>query len=118
MAYQQLPKLQQNVQVEPLDERYSPPPLAHHSMEDVRSFEYEQPSPQSSEPQSIRHKAHWSSSTHTTAVTSETSSQQSSRKPSRARTWVFEMMAIAVALGAVGSIIGVVFRYNGQALPD
>lgn len=112
MAYHQLPKVQHAVEVEQVD-RYSPPPLAHRSMDD-----YDQRSPQSTESRSIKHAAHWSSSTNTTTVISETSSQKSNRKPSRARTWAFEMMAIAVALGAVASIIGVVFRYNGRALPD
>ncbi|KNG46544.1 acid phosphatase protein [Stemphylium lycopersici] len=121
MSYQQLPKLQNTVEVDPLNEDYDPPSLPHQNYEEIRDFGFNQTRPLTPVgPRAIKHAAHWSSSTNTTAVTSETSSQQSGRKAgsSRARTWAFEMMAIAISLGAVASIIGVVFRYNGRALPD
>lgn len=121
MSYQQLPKLQNTVEVDPLNEDYDPPSLPHQNYEEIRDFGFNQTRPLTPVgPRAIKHAVHWSSSTNTTAVTSETSSQQSGRKAgsSRARTWAFEMMAIAISLGAVASIIGVVFRYNGRALPD
>ena len=121
MSYQQSPKLQNTVEFEPLNDDYDSPSLTHQNYEEVRDFGFDQTRPLIPvEPRTIKHAAHWSSSTNTTAVTSETSSQQSGRKTgsSRARTWAFDMMAIAISLGAVAFIIGVVFRYNGRALPD
>lgn len=119
MAYQHLPKTQSTVAVEPANEGWTSPSPA--PGEHDRNYEFDHSSPVSTvESRTVKHLAHWSSSTNTTAITSETSSQQSSRKArsSHARSWAFEIMAIVVALGAVASIIGVVFKYNGRALPD
>jgi hypothetical protein len=122
MAYQQLPKMQPNVAVEPIIEGYnSPSPVHQRSEEDDRNFEFDHASPVSTVgTRNVKHMAHWSSSSNTATVISETSSQRSNGKArsSHARSWAFEMMAIVVALGAVASIIGVVFKYNGRALPD
>ncbi|EUC37420.1 hypothetical protein COCVIDRAFT_14489 [Bipolaris victoriae FI3] len=122
MAYQHLHKNQPNVDIEPVNEGCdSPSPTQQRYGQDDRNFEYDHASPVSTVgTRNTKHVAHWSTSTDVTAVTSETSSQRSGGKPksSHARTWAFEMMAIFVALGAVAAIIGVVFKYNGRALPD
>lgn len=121
MAYQHLPKTQSTVEVEPANEGYSSPSPAHEPFGDDRNYEFDHGSPVSTlGSRKAKHLAHWSSSSNTATVVSETSSQQSSRKArsSPARSWAFEMMAVVVALGAVASIIGVVFKFNGRALPD
>jgi len=131
-------KLQHTIGVEPVNEDYTPPSPTRREHEEFHDFTFDQTSPRSVtafdptsprstiESRTTKHAPHWSSSTNTTTVTSEISSLQSDPKAkpgrkatlSRNGTWTFEILAIAVALGAVASIIGVVFRYNGRALPD
>lgn len=135
MSYQPL-KVQHT---EPVNDDYilQSPPLQHQEFHD---FAFDPTSPRSvtavdpTSPRSTiesrisKHAPHWSSSTNTTTVTSEISSLQSDSKVSgkssrkaaltRNGTWTFEILALTVALGAVAAIIGVVFRYNGRALPD
>ena len=122
MAYQQLPKLQQNVEVTPVNEDYTPPSSTLQNYEEIRDFDFSPTSARSTvkSPSIKKHVTHWSSSTNKTAVTSEVCSTKSDSKAglSRARSWVFEMMAVAIGLGAVAAIIGVVSKYNGRALPD
>ncbi|KAF2828242.1 hypothetical protein CC86DRAFT_207108 [Ophiobolus disseminans] len=135
MAYQPL-KLQHTVGEEPVNENDTPPSPIEQGHREFHDFAFNPTSPRSVtafdptsprstiESRTTKHTPHWSSSTNTTTVTSEISSLQSDPKSgrkaalSRNGTWTFEILALAVALGAVASIIGVVFRYNGRALPD
>jgi len=123
MAYQQLPKLQHNVEVTPVNEDYTPPSSTLQNYEEIRDFDFSPTSPRSTvkSPSIKKHVTHWSSSTNSTAVTSsEVCSTKSDSKAgaSRARSWAFEIMAVAIGLGAVAAIVGVVAKYNGHALPD
>jgi hypothetical protein len=139
MEYQPL-KMQPTAEVEPMNEDTDGirPASTNPEQREFHDFAFDPTSPRSvtafdpTSPRSTietrisKHAPHWSSSTNTTTVTSEISSLQSdpknksSRKAglSRHSTWTFELLALAVALGAVTAIIGVVFRYNGRALPD
>ncbi|EAT82767.1 hypothetical protein HBI56_066240 [Parastagonospora nodorum] len=137
MSYQPL-KLQHTVEVEPVHENYAPPSPIRPEHQEFHDFAFNPTSPSpalafggtshqlTNEPRTIKHAPTWSSSTNTTAVTSEISSLQSDGKTksgrkavlSRNDTWTFEILALIVALAAVAAIIGVVFRYNGRALPD
>jgi hypothetical protein len=137
MSYQPL-KLQNTVEVEPINEEYIPTSPARPEHQGFHDFAFNSTGPHSvpafdatnprstNEPRAIKHTPTWSSSTNTTAVTSEISSLQSNDKTKSSRksvlsrngTWAFEILALVVALGAVAAIIGVVFRYNGRALPD
>jgi hypothetical protein len=142
MSYQPL-KLQHTLEVSPVvDEQHTPSFHDHAEFHDFAFTANEPYAPaafttfDADAPQSIhesrtpKHKNTWSSSTNTTAVTSEEvsslqsndhkgkSEKRNSRVLSPHGTWTFEILALAVAIGAVAAIIGVVFRYNGRALPD
>jgi hypothetical protein len=137
MSYQPL-KLQHTVGVEPVHEEDTPPSPMLREQQEFHDFAFNPTSPRSVltfdptspqetiESRTSKHAPHWSSSTNTTAVTSEISSLQSDSKTkssikaqlTRNGTWTFEILALAVALGAVAAIIGVVNRYDGRALPD
>jgi hypothetical protein len=137
MSYQPL-KLQHTVEVEPINDEYTPPSPTRHEHQEFHDFAFnptgappasafDTTTPCSTvESRTAKHTPTWSSSSNTTAVTSESSSLQSDGKSkankkvvlSSHETWTFEILAVVVALGAVGAIIGVVARYNGRALPD
>jgi hypothetical protein len=137
MSYQPL-ELQHMVEVESINEEYTPPPPNRQEHQGFHDFAFNQTgapsvsvfditSPRSTvESRTTKHTPTWSSSSNTTAVTSESSSLQSDGKSKTGRkaalssheTWTFEVLALVVALGAVAAIIGVVARYNGRALPD
>lgn len=130
MSYQPL-KLQHTVEVQPVGDENAPEHQHGHREFLDFSFSTDEPAAFSSfdagASRTSKHTPTWSSSTNTTAVTSEISSLQSNDKPkahhkkhksSPHGTWTFEILALVVALGAIGAIIGVVFRYNGRALPD
>lgn len=137
MSYQPL-SLQQSIEVEPVNEDIGPSPPSPLEHQEFHDFAFDPTIPRSvttfdptspratTESRTSKHAAHWSSSTNTTTVVSEKSSLRSdekSRSERKARltrngTWTFEILALAIALGSVASIIGVVFRYNGRALPD
>ncbi|RYN53880.1 hypothetical protein AA0114_g4165 [Alternaria tenuissima] len=122
MAYQQLSKIQHAVEVTPVNEDYTPPSSTLQNYEEIHDFDFSPTSPRSTvkSPSIKKHVPHWSSSTNSTAVTSEVCSTKSNNQAglSRARSWAFEILAVVVGLGAVASIIGVVSKYNGRALPD
>ncbi|KAI0189240.1 hypothetical protein F4808DRAFT_45634 [Astrocystis sublimbata] len=77
-------------------------------------------------PNFTSHHRGWSgSTTASTHVTSEkpflASSLNSVEKRSQPNTkgsWLHEILAVVISLGAVGSIIGVLAKFNGQSLPD
>jgi hypothetical protein len=137
MSYQPL-KLQHTVEVEPINDEYTPTPPIRQEHQEFHDFAFnptgapsvsafDTTSPRSNvESRTTKHTPTWSSSTNTTAVTSESSSLQSDNKSKAGRkavlssneTWTFEILALVVALGAVAAIIGVVAQYNGRALPD
>ncbi|CAN9327999.1 unnamed protein product [Alternaria sp. RS040] len=94
MAYQQLSKMQHAVEVTPVNEDYTPPSSTLQNYEEIHDFDFSPTSPRSTvkSPSIKKHVPHWSSSTN--------------------------ILAVVVGLGAVASIIGVVSKYNGRALPD
>jgi hypothetical protein len=136
MAYQPL-KLQHTVDVQPVGREDTPPSPIHHEHREYLDFSFSADEPagfssfDARAPQNgsrpVKHVPTWSSSTNTTAVTSESSSLKADEKSKTEKkqgrlltngTWKFEILALVVALGAIGAIIGVVFRYDGRALPD
>jgi hypothetical protein len=137
MSYQPL-KLQHTVGVQEVGDEDTPPSHQHEHREFLDfAFTTDEPASFSafdadtphgtSGSRNVKHTPTWSSSTITTAVTCEISSLQSEHKDKAEKkkhklnphgTWTFEILALVVALGAIGAIIGVVFRYNGRALPD
>ncbi|KAF2678905.1 hypothetical protein K458DRAFT_315808 [Lentithecium fluviatile CBS 122367] len=68
----------------------------------------------------FKQTTHSSSSAKATAVTTEATGPQLDRKAGLPRdgTWASEIMTLAIGIGAVASIIGVIARYNESALPD
>lgn len=137
MSYQPL-KLQHTVEVEPINDEYTPAPPIQQEYQEFHDFAFnptgapsvsafKTTSPRSTdESRTAKHTATWSSSTNTTVVSPESSSLTSDGKSKAGRkavlssheTWIFEIMALVVALGAVAAIIGVAAHYNGRALPD
>ncbi|KAJ8131056.1 hypothetical protein O1611_g2570 [Lasiodiplodia mahajangana] len=71
------------------------------------------------------HQREWSGSSTSTHISSgkpflpsSTSSVKKGRLLSTDGSWIPEITAITIALGAVGSILGVLAKFNGHALPE
>ncbi|KAI0871872.1 hypothetical protein GGS24DRAFT_503389 [Hypoxylon argillaceum] len=70
------------------------------------------------------HQRDWSGSTVSTNISSKkpflpsTSSSAKGRLFSTDGTWIPEITAVTISLGAVGSILGILAKFNGHALPE
>jgi hypothetical protein len=119
MAYQPL-KPQHSVAVEPAN---TSSPVPHHGnpfQEGFQDINFDGGSVPVTTGHTSKHAPQWSSSTNTTVAASEDSSLKSKRKVKlpHSGTWVPEIVTLLVGLAAVASIIGVIARYSGRALPD
>jgi len=80
----------------------------------------------SATPNAPSHHRGWSESTTSTHISSGKPFLSSSSLASKKRShllevsdaWSLEIITVAVALGAVGSILGVLAKFNGNALPE
>ena len=103
--------------------------VAEVQLQDVNSYwaEYLHHVP----PQAPSHQRGWSGSTISTErlndkgtpmLTSVFPLKSKRLRPSRSRRcggpWTLEIVTMAIAIGAVGAIMGVLARFNGQALPE
>ena len=122
MAYQPL-KGQHVVAIESVNGQHttSQAPTDHNPFQaGFQDIQFDRDASAGTETRASKHAPHWSSSTNTTVVTSENSSLKSLRKVklSRSGTWMPEIVTLLVGFGAVASIIGVIARFNGRALPE
>jgi hypothetical protein len=79
----------------------------------------------STTPSAPSHQRGWSGSTISTHISSgkpflasTSSSVKKTRLADTGGQWISEVIAVTVALGAVGSIMGVLAKFNGHALPE
>lgn len=122
MSYQPL-KLQPSIAVEPVNEdrvSISGAPDRDPFQEGFQDIHFDQNPNNASTTRASKHATQWSSSTNTTVAMSEESSLKSKRKVTipHSGTWLPEIVTLLIGLAAVASIIGVIARYNGRALPD
>jgi hypothetical protein len=125
MAYQQVASEGIDVVEPTLDDCQPPSPTQpSHQFEDgFQNIDFDLSRPTSTTNlRTIKHAPQWSSSTNTTAKESEECNLQSDRrvnptKLARSGTWASEILTLSIGIGAVISILGVIARFNGRALP-
>lgn len=72
------------------------------------------------------HQRGWSDSTISTHISSEkpflpsssAGSVKNSRPFSACGSWLYEILSVTIALGAVGSTLGILAKFNGRSLPE
>ncbi|KAI0101346.1 hypothetical protein GGR51DRAFT_334222 [Nemania sp. FL0031] len=109
--------------VQSISAAYGEQPTAHKEFGSQGQISYS-PLPRANAyvPSHHRDYSESSTSTHVSSgkpfLSSTTSSVKKGRLPSTDGTWIPEIIAITIALGAVGSILGVLAKFNGHALPE